>query len=136
MGAILSAISGLATGLVTPITTYLSNRQQINAQIHANKLKYLQAVGDRQAQLVSQGLAADATWEMASIKAGQQFRGFELYVLSVPLILCFIPGGAQYVQAGFASMAQTPFWYQTALLSVFYSNYGIRLWRRNFVSDT
>ena len=128
-------LSSLVSGLISPVVNYFNTRQQLSAQEAANKLAFLKAVGDRQAQLVSQGLAADATWELESIKAGQQYRGFELYVVSVPLVLCFIPGGAAIVEHGFAAIAKTPAWYQIVFLSIFLANYGIRYWRRN-QSDT
>jgi hypothetical protein len=91
-------------------------------------------VGDRQAQLVSQGLAADATWELESIKAGQQYRGFELYVVSIPLILCFTPW-AYLVKNGFDAISKTPQWFQLTFMVLFFANYGVRFWRRN-QSDT
>lgn len=128
-------LSSLVSGLISPVVNYFNTRQQLSAQEAANKLAFLKAVGDRQAQLVSQGLAADATWELESIKAGQQYRGFELYVISVPIIMCFIPGGAAYVDAGFKAIAQTPNWFQLTFMVLFFANYGVRFWRRN-QSDT
>lgn len=131
----MGVISDLVSGLVSPVVNYFNTKQQLSAQEAANKLSFLKAVGDRQAQLVSQGLAADATWEMESIKAGQQYRGFELYVVSVPLIMCFIPRCDVYVKAGFEAIAGTPIWFQTLAITIFLANYGIRAWRRN-ISDT
>ncbi len=130
----LSIFSSLASGIVKPVVGYFQNKQALAAQGQANKLKYLQAVGDRQAALVTQGLAADATWELESIKAGQQYRGFELYVVSLPLILCFTPY-AYIVKNGFDAISKTPSWFQFTFMTIFLANYGVRLWRRN-TSDT
>jgi hypothetical protein len=130
----LNIFSSIASGIVKPVVGYFQNKQALAAQGQANQLKYLQAIGDRQAALVSQGLAADATWELESIKAGSQYRGFELYVVSVPLILCFTPW-SYIVKAGFDAIANTPTWFQFTFMTIFLGNYGVRLWRRN-TSDT
>lgn len=130
----LNIFSALASGIVKPVVGYFQNKQQLTAQAQANQLKYLQAQGDRQADLVRQGLAADATWELESIKAGQQYRGLELYILSIPLVLCFTPY-AYVVKNGFAALEATPKWFQLLVTTVFLANYGYRLWRRN-TSDT
>lgn len=84
-------ISSLVSGIVKPVVGYFQNKQQLAAQTQANKLKYLQAVGDRRAALVSQGLDERSAWEMGAMQDGAKYRGFELYVLSLPLILCFTP---------------------------------------------
>ena len=119
-------ITGLAKGFVSPITTYLTNRQQIGAALQEAKLKALQAAGDRQAQLISQGMAETASWEMASLQAGQDYRGFELYVLSIPVVLCFTHW-SYIVEKGFHALAQTPGWFQTLVITVYMANYGIRV---------
>jgi hypothetical protein len=131
---LLSALSSLASGLVSPITTYLQRKAELSAQNHQIELQINKAVGDRQAQLISQGLAADATWELESIKAGQKYRGYELYVLSIPLIMAFTPW-ADVAEKGLEDIAKMPGFYQLLVLSVFFANYGIRYWRRT-QSDT
>lgn len=120
------AISSLVSGIVSPVTTYLTNKQQISAQLQANKLKVLQAAGDRHAALVSQGMAETANWEMASLQAGEDYRGFELIVLSIPVVLCFTPY-AYIVEQGFHALSQTPPWFQTIFITVYMANYGIRV---------
>lgn len=134
----LDLISGIVTGLVSPITTLFQRKAELNEAKHEADLAIVKAQGERQAQLVSQGLAADATWEIESLRAGQAgwMRNFELYVVSIPAILCFCGGKyAQIVRDGFAALATCPVWFQTLLLTIFLANYGIRLWRRN-QSDT
>lgn len=133
--AFTDVFSSIASGLVAPITNYFNTKQQLAAQATENQLKIAQATGDRQADLIKTGLAADAAWEMASITAGQSSRNFELYVISIPLVLCFTPWSA-VVKKGFDAISQTPSWFQLVFCSIFLANYGIRLWRRNITSDT
>jgi hypothetical protein len=115
----------------------MTRRMEIKAQEHQNKIELLKAQGERAAKAVSEGLAADAAWELESLRAhaGGWKDEFVLIVLSIPLVLCFFPQGAPIVAAGFASLGSTPLWYQTALVSVFLATYGIR-WYRRTQSDT
>ena len=131
---ILNAILGKT---VEAGVTYFTRRMELKAQAHQNKLALLAAQGVRAAQAVSEGLADDAAWELESLRAhaGGWKDEFVLIVLSIPLVMCFVPGWAPFVAAGFAAMANTPLWYQTAAVSVFLATYGIR-WYRRQQSDT
>lgn len=130
-----SIASGLVSGIVKPVTGYFQRKAELTEAKHVADLAAVKAEGDRKAQLITQGLAADANWEMESIRAGQGWmRNFELYVISIPAVLCFTPWHA-VVKEGFAALAQTPGWFQTVFITLYLANYGIRLWRRQ-QSDT
>lgn len=133
--AFLDVFSSIASGLISPVVTYFDTKQKLQAQATQAQLQINDAVNQRQCDLIKQGLAADATWEMASITAGQGSRNFELYILSVPLVICFTPW-AHVVSDGFNALAKTPGWFQTLLVTIYLANYGIRLWRRSLASDT
>jgi hypothetical protein len=135
--AMLDFLGKLAGGVVAPVTTYMTRRAEIKAQMHQNRIDLLKAEGQRAFQNVSEGRAADAAWELESLRAhaGGWKDEFVLLVLAIPLPMCFVPGWNVYVERGFEALAKTPWWYQTALLSVFLATYGIRWWRRQ-QSDT
>ena len=120
-----------------PIADYFNKRQEIKAQEHQNQLEMIKAQGERQAQLMRDGLTADMAWETEFAKqAATSWKDeYTLLVVSVPLVMAFVPGLAQYVAAGFVAFAGTPLWYQVMVQTIFYATYGIRLWRRN-QSDT
>lgn len=125
------AITGAISGIVSPISGYLQKRAELATQEHVQQLQINDAVNQRQVQLISEGKADDAAWEMQSLK-NQGWRGsYELILVSIPLVLCFIPGGAAIVDAGFQAISKTPGWFQFTFMSIFLANYGIRLWRRN-----
>lgn len=128
MGWLQTIFGGLGA-IVSPVVGYFKNKQQLAAQAQTNKLKYMQAVGDRQAALAREGLTVDAVWEMQSMQDGAQYRGFELYILSIPMVLCFTPY-AYIVRDGFDALSRTPQWFQWLVLTIYLANYGIRLWRR------
>lgn len=130
-----SMITSAISGIVSPVTTYFTRRAELNEAQHAADLAAVKAQGDRQAQLITQGLSADAAWEMESIRSAGFARHFELIVVSIPLVMCFIPKMQPYVKAGFDALSATPQWFQWLVLTIFCANYGIRLWRRT-QSDT
>ncbi len=130
-------IASIVSGIFKPVADYFGRRQEIKAQKHTTEMEILKAEGERKASLIRDGLAADMAWET---EFAQQARNswkdeYTLIVVSIPLIMAFIPGLAVYVAAGFTAFAATPMWYQIMVQTIFYATYGIRLWRRN-QSDT
>ncbi len=131
-------------GIVEPLANYFTKRQEIKAQKlqfesqermkeHELKMSFM----ERQIELKSKGLEADANWEMefARQAAGSWKDEYTLIVISLPAILCFIPGMSVYVARGFEALSKTPAWYQLIFCSLFLATYGIRYWRKT-QSDT
>jgi hypothetical protein len=132
------AIWETVLGTVTkPVSEYFTRRQEIKAQDRQQERAIKAAQVERQIELIKQGMHADATWELESLKAhtGGWKDEFVLIMFAIPFILCFIPSMAPYVGAGFSAIAGTPVWYQIGSMSVFLATYGIRWWRRT-QSDT
>lgn len=124
----------LGKGIVEPVATYYTRKQELSAAKHEAKLKFETAKGERQARLIEAGLAADATWEIEQIRNSGWKDEYVLIILSIPSILSFVRtkwfDGAEIVANGFASLTATPQWYQWLILLVFTATYGIRVWRR------
>jgi hypothetical protein len=129
----------LVKGTIGKIPEYFTRRLEIKAQklqmesqerIKIHELKMAQA--DRQIELQKQGLTADANWEMEFAKqAASSWKDeYTLIVVSIPAVLCFIPGGAKVVLDGFKALSQAPVWYQVMLITLFFATVGIRYWRR------
>lgn len=131
----------LGKGVVEPVATYFNRRQELKHARFEAELKAEQAAGDRRAQLIKEGLAADASWEMEFARQAQTSwkDEYTLIVISIPAILAFVRldwlDGPGIVAAGFAALATTPVWYQVILGSMFCATVGIRWWRRT-ISDT
>jgi hypothetical protein len=53
-----------------------------------------------------------------------------LFLVSIPLVLSFVPGTVAYVQMGFAALEMTPDWYKLLVLTILFAVYGVRYWRR------
>ena len=131
----------LGKGIVEPVAQYYTRRQELKQAKFEAQLKFEQAKGDRQAQLIREGLAADANWEMEFARQAENSwkDEYTLIVVSIPAVLAFMQNrwfdGPAIVSAGFAALAATPTWYQVLLCSMFGATVGIRWWRRT-QSDT
>ena len=133
----MSVLTDIVSGVFKPVADYFNRRQEIKAVEHAGELKLKEATLDRQAQLIRDGLAADASWEMEFARqAATSWKDeYSLIIVTLPLWMAFIPGLAPFVAMGFAAFAATPMWYQVMMQTLVYATFGIRLWRRN-QSDT
>lgn len=125
----------LVTGIPQVIGDYFNQRQKLKHVEKLQKLEMEAAIHKRRVELISQGMHADASWEIEQIRASGWKDEWVLLVISIPLILSFIPGTVVYVQSGFEALERTPQWYQWLVMLVFTAVYGIRIWRRQ-QSDT
>lgn len=131
----MSILTKLLTGLTGPVADYLKARAEIKSRERIRKLELEEAIHQRKKELISQGLAADATWELEQIRNSNWKDEYILVILSIPLIGCFIPFTSGYILAGFLVLNETPDWYRWLLVMIFAAVYGIRIWRRQ-ISDT
>ena len=73
----------------------------------------------------------DHEWELASIANSGWKDEWVLIVLSIPMILVFIPWTQPFIASGFAALDTTPLWYRTTVMTIYLATFGIRLWRRD-----
>lgn len=133
----MGTLSQVIGGILKPVGDYFNRRQEIKAEDRQQEREIKKALTERQISLIEQGLTADMSWEMefASQARSSWKDEYTLIVVSIPLIMAFIPGLSQYVAAGFQAFSETPTWYQLMVQAIFYATYGMRLWRRQ-QSDT
>jgi hypothetical protein len=124
-------------GVAAPVVGYFQRRMELKSEERQQDQAIKAAIHERQVQLIREGLAADATWEIESIRAHTSGWKDEavLIMFMLPFVLCFFPNTANYVREGFGAISATPVWYQIGAMSVFLATYGIRWWRRT-QSDT
>ena len=126
----MSVIASLVGNLGGKVVEAVDNRSK---RKHENKMKEMEIQEMRHKkhlEMVIRGQEMDNSWELEQIKNSGWKDEFVLLLLSIPLILSFIPGTVEYVEAGFAALEKTPQWYQWLILAVFAAIYGIRIWRR------
>jgi len=75
---------------------------------------------------VKQGKIAEVQWNNTSIQQAGWRPGFLTIVLSLPMILVFIPQLVPYMQAGFVALDQTPVWYRSAIAVMISSAFGFK----------
>ena len=125
--SLFSSLLGSISGKVVDAVSARSERK------HTEKLRQLEieyAKHQVKLEAISRGQEMDNVWELEQIKNSGFKDEIVLFLLSIPLVLSFIPSTVGYVEAGFAALSQTPDWYQWLILSVFAAIYGIRIWRR------
>ena len=125
--SLFSSLLGSIGGKVVDAVSARSERK------HTEKLRQLEieyAKHQVKLEAISRGQEMDNAWELEQIKNSGFKDEIVLFLLSIPLVLSFIPSTVGYVEAGFAALSQTPDWYQWLILSVFAAIYGIRIWRR------
>lgn len=90
------------------------------------KLKLTEAEAKSQIMLSKETSVAD--WEriMAQNSGSSWKDEYFVIVLSIPMILCFIPGLEGVVEHGFTQLQKAPDWYMYALLTAISASFGIR----------
>jgi hypothetical protein len=116
ISAVLNPIGSLVDGWQKRKTAQLESDLAIN-----------KAVTEAKIQRLATAQEADIAWENTALSnSGWKDEWFTV-VLSIPLIMCFIPGLDGYVKAGFAALsASTPEWYQWALLVAISASFGYK----------
>lgn len=117
-------------GVVKPVADVFIRREERKAMERQLESQEIIAIHERKIELIKAGLAADATWELEQIKNSGWKDEWVLIVLSIPLVMCFIPWLAPFVLAGFEVLDKTPNWYQWLIGVIFTAIYGIRLYRK------
>lgn len=137
----LAIVEKILGGVAAPVVDYFKARAENASKERLRKMELKDAIHVRQVELIKEGLHADMNWELEMAKqAGSSWKDeYTLLVVSIPAILAFVRtpwlDGPAIVTAGFASLSDTPMWYQTVLVSLFLATVGIRWWRRS-LSDT
>jgi hypothetical protein len=104
--------------------SYLQGKADKNAADAELKLTEAKA----KAQILLSEKTSVADWEriMAQNSGSSWKDEWFVIVLSIPLILCFIPGMEGVVHHGFEQLQQAPDWYFYSLLTAISASFGVR----------
>ena len=122
-------LSVLTGAPVEQIAAYLTERRKLKHDLKLAKLRAKVAAERAKEERAKQADKNQHEWEILQIHNSGWKDEFVLIVISVPLIMSFVPGLAPYAAAGFANLEQTPLWYRVLVLTVFFAIYGIRKWQ-------
>ncbi len=124
---ILGKLIGAVTG---PAAEYFGKRQQLKYDLKIKQLEGKIKTEEAKANRKIKELDSDTAWELKQLDKQGWKDDWVLILLSIPLILVFIPSMAPYIYTGFQILATTPDWYRMLIILVFTAVYGIRIWRR------
>jgi len=124
-------IATLTGQTVESVLAYKTAKRTLKANIELERLKGKAEYERAKTKRASESEGRDHEWELESIKNSGWKDEWVLIVLSIPMILVFIPFTQPFITAGFASLATTPLWYRTTVMTIYLATFGIRLWRRD-----
>jgi len=123
---------GILTSLVGLASTWFEGQQK------KSEAKALADVALRQAEaeVFRRKATSESDWDLESMRGSQNSwkDEFLTIILSVPLILCFVPGMEEVVRHGFQQLDLVPDWYKAAFAVVVSASFGVRsymkFWKR------
>lgn len=116
----------IGRGLLGGVTSIVTGWQERKKVALEAEVKLAQVKVEAQIEYMKNQQAADIAWENLSIgNSGWKDEWFVL-LLSIPAVLCFIPGMDVYVFKGFESLKNCPDWYSWMLGIAVGSSFGYR----------
>ena len=123
-------VGGLINKVAPEVAGYYRDKQKLKHERELEKMRgkieYEKAKSERAAK--SEGY--DNDWEKMQIANSGWKDEFTLLVLSIPMILVFVPQTSPYIADGFDKLAGTPEWYRWLVIMIYAASWGIRVWRR------
>ena len=129
-------IATLTGQTVEAVLEYKSAKAKAKADIQLEILRGKAAYQAAKTQRAENSEGRDAEWESQSIANSGWKDEWVLIVLSLPMILSFIPYTQPFVVSGFIALNDTPLWYRTTVMTIYLATFGIRLWRRDVNKGT
>ena len=125
-------IIGALLGKVLPAAgEYYTTKQKLKGEIELETLRGKAAYELAKTVRASESEGRDHEWELESIRNSGWKDEWVLIVLSLPMILVFIPATQAAILEGFAVLSTTPLWYRTTVMTIYLATFGLRLWRRD-----
>jgi len=123
-------LTALLSKALPAAADFFMNKEKLKQEVELEKLRGKIAWEEALTRRAEASEGRDHEWELARIKDSGWKDEWVLALLSVPLMLVFIPTTAPYVLEGFSVLEKTPDWYQWLVMLIFTAIYGIRIWRR------
>lgn len=126
-----ASIVGALLGKVAPkVADFYIEKQRLKHEVVLEQLRGKAEYERMKTQRAENSEGRDHEWELESIRNSGWKDEWVLIILSIPMVLSFIPMTVQYVTDGFDALALTPDWYQFLTVTIFGATFGLRLWRR------
>ena len=91
-------------------------------------MKGKQVIAEAKIEREVKALSNEANWDMVQAEASKESWKDEwlTVLISIPLVMAFIPGMDEYLRAGFNVLEDCPEWYQYLVGVVFAASFGIK----------
>ncbi len=122
MGVLSTIFGSIAGPIVKTVGGVIKRKQDRMSQ----ELEFKNAVHLKRLENVQAGKVAEAEWNKASINKAGWRPGFLTVLLSIPMVLVFIPFMVPYVENGFAALDKTPEWYRILIGVMVSSAFGVK----------
>ena len=119
-------IFGAIKMVASPVTDIVKGWQQRKTVKLEGDLAISKAKTDANIKKIATGQVADIAWEKTSLEQSGWKDEYWTIVLSLPMIMCFIPGLVTYVERGFMALQQTPLWYRYVVGLAIGSAFGVK----------
>ena len=119
-------VFGAIKMVAAPITQVVTGWQARKTVKLEGDLAVAKAVTDARIEKVKIGQAADIAWEKTSLDQSGWKDEYWTIILSIPMVMCFIPGLVIYVERGFMVLQETPEWYRYVIGVAIGSAFGVK----------
>lgn len=121
---------GLFQSFVGPAIDYLDHRNERSARGRAQELDLDDARHQRRMTNISENRQAEVDWNTNAQNNSGYRDEWVTILLSIPLVMAFVPDMVQYVHAGFEALEKTPVWYQGGIGLMIASALGMQQYAR------
>ena len=119
-------VFGAIKMVASPLTDIAKSWQRRKTVKLESELAITKAKTDANIKKIQTGQVADIAWEKTSLEQSGWKDEYWTIVLSMPMIMCFVPGLVTYVEQGFNALQSTPPWYRYAVGIAIGSAFGVK----------
>jgi len=121
-----SILGNIFIGIAGPIINTIGGVIKRKQDRLSQELEYKNAIHVQRLKNIGAGRVAEAEWNKTSINKAGWRPGFLTILLSVPMVLVFIPVMVPYVEDGFLALDRTPEWYRILIGVMVSSAFGVK----------
>lgn len=114
------------SALIKPVTTIVDGWQQRKTAQLTSDLQVHQALTESKINYIKTQQAADISWEQTALSTSGWKSGYLTIILSIPMVLFFVPPMVPYLAQGFDAMGHAPYWYTSAVGVMIAADFGYR----------
>ena len=122
----MSILGNIFGAIAKPIVDVVGGTIKRKQERKAQELEYKAAIHTQRLKNIEAGRVAEAEWNKTSINKAGWRPGFLTILLSIPMVLVFIPFMVPYVENGFAALDKTPEWYRILIGVMVSSAFGVK----------